>query len=182
MLFIRLQFISRLNPNKLDVTCLHMQKKESDVMTCYILILCAFAHISAWLLFECALNFICWLGICFEFRAIRHPASGYVQGINDLATPFLVVFLSEHMEGEMEDWIVSKLSSTKLSNIEADCYWCLSKLLDNIHSQAFNALFSNSKSSFGVLTVCLCISLHCYVMNSKNIYWYNLFLSYKYSV
>ncbi|KAF3973153.1 hypothetical protein CMV_003412 [Castanea mollissima] len=27
--------------------------------------------------------------------AIRHPASGYVQGINVLATPFLVVFLSE---------------------------------------------------------------------------------------
>ena len=27
--------------------------------------------------------------------AIRHPASGYVQGINDLVTPFFVVFLSE---------------------------------------------------------------------------------------
>lgn len=26
--------------------------------------------------------------------AIRHPASGYVQGINDLATPFFQVFLS----------------------------------------------------------------------------------------
>lgn len=64
--------------------------------------------------------------------AIRHPASGYVQGINDLATPFLVVFLSEHMEGEMEDWVVSKLTPAKLSNVEADCYWCLSKLLDNI--------------------------------------------------
>ena len=23
----------------------------------------------------------------------RHPASGYVQGINDLVTPFLMVFL-----------------------------------------------------------------------------------------
>eukprot|EP00854_Cymbomonas_tetramitiformis_P006037 gene6037-7255_t len=28
-------------------------------------------------------------------RAIRNPASGYVQGINDLVTPFLRVFLSE---------------------------------------------------------------------------------------
>jgi hypothetical protein len=27
--------------------------------------------------------------------AIRHPASGYVQGINDLVTPFFVVFISE---------------------------------------------------------------------------------------
>lgn len=30
--------------------------------------------------------------------AIRHPASGYVQGINDLVTPFFVVFLSEYIE------------------------------------------------------------------------------------
>lgn len=29
--------------------------------------------------------------------AIRHPASGYVQGINDLVTPFYVVFLQEAM-------------------------------------------------------------------------------------
>ncbi|OWK13240.1 TBC1D22B, partial [Cervus elaphus hippelaphus] len=29
--------------------------------------------------------------------AIRHPASGYVQGINDLVTPFFVVFLSEYV-------------------------------------------------------------------------------------
>lgn len=27
--------------------------------------------------------------------AIRHPASGYVQGINDLVTPFFVVFLQD---------------------------------------------------------------------------------------
>lgn len=30
--------------------------------------------------------------------AIRHPASGYVQGINDLVTPFFVVFLSEFIQ------------------------------------------------------------------------------------
>lgn len=28
--------------------------------------------------------------------AIRHPASGYVQGMNDLVIPFFVVFLCEH--------------------------------------------------------------------------------------
>lgn len=27
--------------------------------------------------------------------AIRHPASGYVQGINDLVTPFFLVFLAD---------------------------------------------------------------------------------------
>jgi len=29
--------------------------------------------------------------------AVRHPASGYVQGINDLVTPFFVVFLAEYL-------------------------------------------------------------------------------------
>ncbi|XP_022145849.1 TBC1 domain family member 22B isoform X1 [Momordica charantia] len=64
--------------------------------------------------------------------AIRHPASGYVQGINDLATPFLVVFLSEYLEGGVEKWSISDLSPEKITNIEADCYWCLSKLLDGM--------------------------------------------------
>lgn len=66
------------------------------------------------------------------FRAIRHPASGYVQGINDLVTPFLIVFLEEHLEGNMESWNISQLSPQTISNIEADCYWCLSKLLDGM--------------------------------------------------
>ncbi|KAB0386160.1 hypothetical protein FD755_001116, partial [Muntiacus reevesi] len=30
--------------------------------------------------------------------AIRHPASGYVQGINDLVTPFFVVFICEYLD------------------------------------------------------------------------------------
>ncbi|KAH9624430.1 hypothetical protein KSS87_004342 [Heliosperma pusillum] len=64
--------------------------------------------------------------------AIRHPASGYVQGINDLVTPFLVVFLSEHFEGSIDNWSTLELSEEKLTNVEADCYWCLSKLLDGM--------------------------------------------------
>ncbi|KAG1328284.1 TBC1 domain family member 22B [Cocos nucifera] len=64
--------------------------------------------------------------------AIRHPASGYVQGINDLVTPFLIVFLSEHLDGGMESWSISDLSPHKISEVEADCYWCLSKLLDGM--------------------------------------------------
>ncbi|XWS13177.1 hypothetical protein CRYUN_Cryun36dG0015200 [Craigia yunnanensis] len=64
--------------------------------------------------------------------AIRHPASGYVQGINDLVTPFLVVFLSEYLEGSIDSWSISDISSENISNMEADCYWCLSKLLDGM--------------------------------------------------
>ncbi|RLM69473.1 hypothetical protein C2845_PM17G05980 [Panicum miliaceum] len=64
--------------------------------------------------------------------SIRHPASGYVQGIKDLVTPFLVVFLSEHLEGNIDTWSMDDLSSQDISNIEADCYWCLSKFLDGM--------------------------------------------------
>ncbi|KAL0349314.1 UNVERIFIED_CONTAM: TBC1 domain family member 22B, partial [Sesamum angustifolium] len=64
--------------------------------------------------------------------AIRHPASGYVQGINDVATPFFVVFLSEYLEGSITTWSMSDLSPERIANVEADCYWCLSKLLDGM--------------------------------------------------
>ncbi|XP_069833078.1 TBC1 domain family member 22A isoform X1 [Dendropsophus ebraccatus] len=66
--------------------------------------------------------------------AIRHPASGYVQGINDLVTPFFVVFMGDHVaeEEEVENVDVSSLPEEVLRNIEADSYWCMSKLLDGI--------------------------------------------------
>uniref|UniRef100_A0A3B3DL53 TBC1 domain family, member 22a n=1 Tax=Oryzias melastigma TaxID=30732 RepID=A0A3B3DL53_ORYME len=64
--------------------------------------------------------------------AIRHPASGYVQGINDLVTPFFVVFLFEYIEEEVENFDVSSLQEEALRNIEADSFWCMSKLLDGI--------------------------------------------------
>lgn len=44
----------------------------------------------------------------------RHPASGYVQGINDLVTPFLAVFMSEYCEGSMHTWAVDGLSPDKV--------------------------------------------------------------------
>ncbi|CAG5118866.1 unnamed protein product [Candidula unifasciata] len=66
--------------------------------------------------------------------AIRHPASGYVQGINDLVTPFFVVFLSEYIENdiEVENCDLTELSQTTRDVIEADSFWCMSKLLDGI--------------------------------------------------
>lgn len=89
--------------------------------------------------------------------AIRHPASGYVQGINDLVTPFYVVFLQEVMPsgkyfneitlshvtcdnylsvfvlGEnFETFQVDTLTQEQKDIIEADSFWCLSKFLDGI--------------------------------------------------
>merc|ERR1712225_73133 len=64
--------------------------------------------------------------------AVRHPASGYVQGINDLATPFFQVFLSSYIDCDPEDYDISALPAEVLSALEADTFWCLSKLLDGI--------------------------------------------------
>ncbi|ESN94115.1 hypothetical protein HELRODRAFT_121441, partial [Helobdella robusta] len=64
--------------------------------------------------------------------AIRHPASGYVQGMNDLMTPFFVVFLNEYISSTIDTFKVDTLSRSDLQKLEADCYWCLSKLLDGI--------------------------------------------------
>ncbi|GAA96951.1 hypothetical protein E5Q_03625 [Mixia osmundae IAM 14324] len=64
--------------------------------------------------------------------AIRHPASGYVQGINDLVTPFMQVFISSYIDADPESYDVSVLPAHVLSALEADSYWCLSKLLDGI--------------------------------------------------
>lgn len=66
--------------------------------------------------------------------AIRHPASGYVQGINDLATPFLQVFLGTYItdlnvESGMDP---GQLPRPVLDAVEADTFWCLTKLLDGI--------------------------------------------------
>ncbi|KAK0523314.1 GTPase-activating protein [Tilletia horrida] len=64
--------------------------------------------------------------------ALRHPASGYVQGIADLATPFYEVFLSAYIDSDPEKYDVANLPSHTLQALEADTFWCLSKLLDGI--------------------------------------------------
>ncbi|KAK7005774.1 rab-GTPase-TBC domain-containing protein, partial [Favolaschia claudopus] len=64
--------------------------------------------------------------------AIRHPASGYVQGINDLATPFFQVFLSAYIDSDPEAFDPATLPPRVLEAVEADAFWCLSRLLDGI--------------------------------------------------
>ncbi|KAJ7593902.1 rab-GTPase-TBC domain-containing protein [Mycena floridula] len=64
--------------------------------------------------------------------AIRHPASGYVQGINDLVTPFFQVFLSAYIDSDPELFDPALLPPHVLNAVEADSFWCLSRLLDGI--------------------------------------------------
>jgi len=69
---------------------------------------------------------------------VRHPASGYVQGINDLTTPFIAAFIIEYIpDFNLDTFAVgsdfsTKLTPENLSKLEADIYWCLSKILDGI--------------------------------------------------
>ncbi len=84
--------------------------------------------------------------------AFKHPASGYVQGINDLAATFMYIFLAEEIdkltretEGrksmdidpdhnaydlKLED--VDLLNEEKIQHIEADTYWCLENFLETL--------------------------------------------------
>jgi hypothetical protein len=55
-----------------------------------------------------------------------------VQGINDLVTPIFEVFLSAYIDEDPEQYDVSQLDKQVLDVIEADSFWCLSKLLDGI--------------------------------------------------
>ncbi|AMD21229.1 HEL051Wp [Eremothecium sinecaudum] len=69
--------------------------------------------------------------------AIRHPASGYVQGINDLVTPFYQVFLTEYLSTSQKDKVDtldpgSYLTAEQMENVEADAFWCLTKLVEQI--------------------------------------------------
>lgn len=79
-------------------------------------------------------------------RAIRHPASSYVQGMNDLVTPFFLVFLRDGLQtlgllNPMEDhgsnFVPADLDVESLplelrQSVEADSFWCLSVVLDAI--------------------------------------------------
>lgn len=73
--------------------------------------------------------------------AIRHPASGYVQGINDLVTPFWQVFLGTYITDlNIEDGMdPGQLPRAVLDAVEADSFWCLTKLLDGIQDNYIHA-------------------------------------------
>jgi hypothetical protein len=70
---------------------------------------------------------------------MRHPASGYVQGINDLAPPLILVFLTEYINDlnpqniyDVQEKDLDDMDQESLSKVEADTFWCLSKLIDDI--------------------------------------------------
>ena len=74
--------------------------------------------------------------------SMRHPASGYVQGFNDLTIPFFVVFFLEHFEHCSIDKLLMKpieqlqqvITEETFILIETDIFYALTKLLDRIQT------------------------------------------------
>ena len=73
--------------------------------------------------------------------SLRHPASGYVQGFNDLCIPFFIVYFLEKFPEKNIDIILKlnenefkKLSEETLTEIETTIYFSLTKLLDRIQT------------------------------------------------
>eukprot|EP00586_Coscinodiscus_wailesii_P011548 CAMPEP_0172507918 /NCGR_PEP_ID=MMETSP1066-20121228/207651_1 /TAXON_ID=671091 /ORGANISM="Coscinodiscus wailesii, Strain CCMP2513" /LENGTH=308 /DNA_ID=CAMNT_0013285651 /DNA_START=313 /DNA_END=1239 /DNA_ORIENTATION=+ len=65
--------------------------------------------------------------------AMRHPASSYVQGMNDLAIPLFAVFLGDNCNAAATDNLgMNDVSDQALAEVEADTYWCLSAILVKI--------------------------------------------------
>lgn len=71
--------------------------------------------------------------------AVRHPASGYVQGINDLVTPFFQTFLSAYIDEDVESCDPAQLPREVMDVVEADSFWCLAKLLEGIQDNYVHA-------------------------------------------
>ncbi|KAJ2136494.1 GTPase-activating protein, partial [Coemansia sp. RSA 788] len=74
--------------------------------------------------------------------AARHPASGYVQGINDLLTPFVYVFLEAECNGDttaLDRADLDAIDDAQMDGVEADSFWSLSKLLDGIQDNYTHA-------------------------------------------
>ena len=75
--------------------------------------------------------------------SMRHPASGYVQGFNDLCTPFIVVFLNQSIELnlntlDIEEKIITNLTEERLFEIESDSYGCFTSMMNKIQNNYTN--------------------------------------------
>ncbi|KAM3139099.1 hypothetical protein pb186bvf_008697 [Paramecium bursaria] len=67
---------------------------------------------------------------------IRNPACGYVQGINDIVSPFLITFMQEYIDIDTKKMAINpqleKIDPILLKQVEADTYWSLCKFLESI--------------------------------------------------
>ena len=72
--------------------------------------------------------------------AMRHPASSYVQGINDLATPLFAVFLADDYEGEdvLDGSVMVVLSEERLDEVRRfSRFVCFDSMLLTVMIETF---------------------------------------------
>jgi TBC1 domain family member 2 len=112
--------------------------------------------------------------------ALRHPASGYVQGINDVACPFILVFLDHYLRMKSSSMDIPQtlkfdertrahisaatcdvgaVSSDILHAVEADVYFCLERFL-NFVQRNFTPYVVSYSLSLSLTLECLCIDTH----------------------
>jgi hypothetical protein len=89
--------------------------------------------------------------------AIRHPASSYVQGINDLATPLLSVFLADYFDGQgdvLDGHVMNHLSEEHLDQLEADGTYTSGKLsISRPYSLQYQGSKAFASTSFSLLVL-----------------------------
>ena len=72
--------------------------------------------------------------------SIRHQNIGYVQGFNDLCTPFVVVFLSQYIDLNCNNLSIydedtfNSIGQEELFEIEADSFGCFSSMMNKIQN------------------------------------------------
>jgi hypothetical protein len=64
--------------------------------------------------------------------SMRHPASGYVQGMNDVLAPCLLVCLQPYVCGEVLRSDVAQIREETVNDVEADTYYTLGLVLNGI--------------------------------------------------
>jgi len=78
---------------------------------------------------------------------LEHPLTGYFQGLNDLATPFFIIFLEGCYMGSpsltnsngVPNSSELVIDEGKIGLAEADTYWCLCAMLDSLeHHNAYS--------------------------------------------
>jgi hypothetical protein len=72
--------------------------------------------------------------------ATKHKNIGYVQGFNDMCTPFIIVFLAQYIDIDMDNLNnfdennFKSIGFEELFEIEADSYWCFSLMMNKIQN------------------------------------------------
>jgi len=69
---------------------------------------------------------------CPTIWLIQNPVCGYVQGMNDIVLPILIVLIEDVKAEQIEKVDLGKLTPDELMDIESDLYWLFSRLVQDI--------------------------------------------------